>query len=59
MRLALLELATGRDPVRTRLQAAEPHFGKASEGQKLTKAEETLSLRIGAGLVEGGDEGPT
>jgi hypothetical protein len=57
MRLAVVALATGREPIRTRLQQAEPHFGRAFECEMRTPAERHLRLRIGAGLVEGGDEG--
>lgn len=57
MRLAIEALATGRGPIRTRLQAAEPHFGLACENEMRTPAERRLGLRVGAGLVEGGDEG--
>ncbi|HXB66432.1 MAG TPA: hypothetical protein VNV42_16325 [Solirubrobacteraceae bacterium] len=56
MRLAVEALATGSGPVRARLQAAEPHFGVVHESQMRTPAEERLRMRIGAGLVEGGDE---
>jgi hypothetical protein len=56
MRLAIKALATGSGQVRTRLQAAEPHFGVVFESEMRTPAEKHLRLRIGAGLVEGGDE---
>lgn len=47
---------TGPGPARVRLQAAA-HFGAAFESKMRTSAEEHLRLRIGAGLVEGGEEG--
>ncbi len=56
MRLAIEALATGAGPVRTRLQAAAPHFGVVFESEMRTATEKHLRLRIGAGLVEGGDE---
>lgn len=56
MRLAVEALATGPGPIRGRLQAAEPHFGVAFQSEMQTPAEEHLRLRIGAALVEGGDE---
>jgi hypothetical protein len=56
MRLAIEALATGPGPIRVRLQAAEPHFGLAFECEMRTRAEKHLGLRIGAGLVEGGDD---
>lgn len=57
MRLAVEALATNAGPIRTRLQAAEPHFGVIHESTMQTPAAERLRMRIGAGLVEGGDEG--
>jgi hypothetical protein len=57
MRLAVEALATGRGPIHSRLRAAEPHFGRAFERDMRTPAEKHLRLRIGAGLVEAGDEG--
>lgn len=56
MRLAVEALATGPGPIRARLQAAEPHFGVAFQSEMRTPAEKHLRLRIGAALVEGGDE---
>lgn len=56
MRLAVEALATSPGPIRARLQAAEPHFGVVHESEMRTPAEEHLRMRIGAGLVEGGDE---
>jgi hypothetical protein len=56
MRLAVEVLTTGPGPVRTRLQAAEPHFGIVFQSEMRTRAQEHLRLRIGAGLVEGGNE---
>jgi hypothetical protein len=56
MRLAVEVLVTGPGPVRVRLQAVVPHFGAAFDSEMRTPAEEHLRLRIGAGLVEGGDE---
>lgn len=56
MRLAIEALATSPGPVHARLQAAEPHFGVAHESKTRTPAEERLRMRIGAGLVEGGDD---
>jgi hypothetical protein len=58
MRLAVEALTTGRGAIRARLQAAAPHFGQAFECEMRTRAEKHLRLRIGAGLVEGGDEAP-
>jgi hypothetical protein len=55
MPLAIEALATGPGQVRTRLQAAEPHFGVVFESEIRTPAEKHLRLRIGAGLVEGRD----
>jgi hypothetical protein len=57
MRLAVEALATNAGPIRTRLQAAEPHFGVVHQSTMHTPAEERLRMRIGAGLVEAGDEG--
>ena len=57
MRLAIEALVTGLGSVRARLQAAEPHFGVVCESKMRTPAEEHLRLRIGSGLVEGGNEG--
>jgi hypothetical protein len=56
MRLAVEALVTGPGPVRARLQAAEPHFGVVHRSKMRTRAEEHLRLRIGSGLVEGGEE---
>lgn len=56
MRLAVEVLATNAGPIRTRLQAAEPYFGAVHESTMQTPAEERLRMRIGASLVEGGDE---
>lgn len=56
MRLAVEVLATGREPIRERLQAAERHFGLVFQSEMRTRAQEHLRLRIGAGLVEGGEE---
>jgi hypothetical protein len=56
MRLAVEALATGLGPIRDRLLAAEPHFGVAFQSEMRTPAEKHLRLRIGAALVEGGDE---
>jgi hypothetical protein len=54
MRRAVEALATGRGPIRERLQTAEPHFGRAFErGAWPNPAEQRLRLRIGAGLAEG------
>jgi hypothetical protein len=57
MRCAVEELTTGSGSIRARLQAAEPHFGEVHESKMTTAAQERLRMRIGAGLVEGGDEG--
>ena len=57
MRLAVEALVTGAGPIRARLQMAEPHFGVVHENKMRTRAEEHLRLRIGSGLVEGGDGG--
>jgi hypothetical protein len=56
MRLAVEALATVPGPIRDRLLAAEPHFGVAFQSEMRTPAEKHLRLRIGAALVEGGDE---
>ena len=56
MRLAVEALATGPGSIRDRLVAAEPHFGVAFQTEMGTPAEKHLRLRIGAGLVEGGDD---
>ena len=56
MRLAVEALVTGPGDIRTRLAAAEPHFRRALEQPIQGPAAEHLRLRIGAGLVEGGDE---
>jgi hypothetical protein len=56
MYLAVEALVTNPRPVRTRLQAAVPHFRVAFQSEMRTPAEKHLRLRIGAALVEGGDE---
>lgn len=56
MRLAVEALVIDAGPVRTRLQAAVPHFRVAFQSEMRTPAEKHLRLRIGAALVEGGDE---
>jgi hypothetical protein len=56
MCLAVEALATGPEP-RARLQAAEPHFRQVQRNEMRTRAGQHLELRIGAGLVEGGEEG--
>lgn len=56
MRLAVEALATGPGPVRDRLQAAEPHFRVVHSSEMRTPAEVRLTMRIGSGLVEGGEE---
>lgn len=56
MRLAVEALIAGSGPVHTRLQAAEPHFAQIERSELRTRAERHLDLRIGAGLVEGGEE---
>ena len=56
MRLAVEALVTGPGDIRTRLATAEPHFGRAFDQPMHGPAAEHLRLRIGAGLVEGGDE---
>jgi hypothetical protein len=55
---AVATLATGTGLIRTRLREAEPHFGRAFESGELSEdaAQRRLRLRIGAGLVEGGDD---
>jgi hypothetical protein len=58
MGLAVEALATGAGAIHARLQAAEPHFGRAFQCEMSTDAQEHLRLRIGAGLVEGGDDAP-
>jgi hypothetical protein len=60
MRRAVEALATGAGPVRDRLQEAEAHFGRAFErGEWRGRAEDAMRLKIGAELVEGGDENST
>jgi hypothetical protein len=56
MRLAVEALVTHSGPVRARLQATVPYFGVVLQSKMRTDAEEHLRLRIGAGLVEGGEE---
>jgi hypothetical protein len=56
MHLAVEVLATHPGPIHDRLQAACTYFGAVQERKMLTASEELLSLRIGAGFVEGGDE---
>jgi hypothetical protein len=56
MRLAIGALVGGPGPIRTRLQAAERHFSVVFQSEMRTPAEERLRLRIGAGLVEVGDD---
>jgi hypothetical protein len=56
MRLAIEALVIGPGSIRDRLAAAEPHFGVAFQSEMRTPAEKHLRLRIGAALVEGGDE---
>ena len=56
MRLAVEALATGPGSIHARLQAAAPLFGVAFKSEPRTPAEWRLKMRIGAGLVEGGDD---
>jgi hypothetical protein len=56
MRLVVETLVTHPGPIRARLQAAEPHFRTISESEMRTPVEWRLKMRIGSGLVEGGDE---
>lgn len=56
MHLAIEALVTSPGSIHARLQAAEPHYGVVHESKMPTPAEEHLRMRIGAGLVEGGDE---
>jgi hypothetical protein len=56
MRLAVEALVTGSGPVRARLQATVPHYGVVHQSEMRTPAEIRLNLRIGSGLVEGGEE---
>lgn len=56
MRLAIEALVSGQGSIRTRLQAAVPHFGIVHRSEMRTDAEDRLRMRIGSGLVEGGDD---
>jgi hypothetical protein len=56
MRLAVEALVTGPGPIHARLQAAALHYGVVHQSEMRTPAEVRLNLRIGSGLVEGGDE---
>ena len=56
MRLVVEALVIGSGPVRVRLQATLPHFRRVFRCEARTPLEERLIMRIGAGLVEGGDE---
>jgi hypothetical protein len=57
LRQAVEVLVTGSGAIRARLQAAEPYFGRAVEnGTFPSKPERHLCLRIGAGLVSGGED---
>ena len=56
MRLAIEALVTGPGPVRARLQAAVPYYGVVHQSEMKTPAQVRLNLRIGSGLVEGGEE---
>jgi len=53
---AIETLAAGTGPIQARLQAAEPHFGRAFDCGMSDDAANFLRLRIGAALVEGEDE---
>jgi hypothetical protein len=57
MRRAIEALATGTGSIQERLQAAEPHFGPVfDDDRQRTRAERHLEVRIGSGLVEGGED---
>ncbi len=56
MRKAIDALVSGTGSIRSRMIAAEPHFGAVFVVKMHTRAEEHMRLRIGAALVEGGDE---
>lgn len=56
LRLAVEALATGAGSIHSRLQAAEPYFGKAFESKMQTRLQQQLRLSIGAGIVECGPE---
>jgi hypothetical protein len=56
IRLAVEVLATHAGSIHVRLQEALPHVAIAQECNAETSSEELLRLRIGAGLVEGGDK---
>jgi hypothetical protein len=56
MRRVAEALATTPGPVRSRLQAAEPHFRHVAETDWQNDAERHLNLRIGAGLVEAAND---
>jgi hypothetical protein len=49
-------LAIGGGRIRERLHAAERHFREVSRDDMRGPVERDLVLRIGAGLVEGGDD---
>jgi hypothetical protein len=57
LRLVVEALVVGPGSILSRLKAAEPHFGVVFDCKMRTRAEEHLRLRIGASLVEGGEEG--
>lgn len=56
LRRAVETLVTGSGRIRERLQAAELHVRGISRDQMRGQVERDLDLRIGAGLVEGGDD---
>jgi hypothetical protein len=53
---AVEALVMGSGPVRSRLQAAERHLRAVASADMRSPAERHLDLRIGAGLVEAGDD---
>lgn len=56
LRRAVEALAIGSGRIRERLQAAERHFREISRDEMRGRVEQDLDLRIGAALVEGGDD---
>jgi hypothetical protein len=56
LRAVVHVLATGEESINSRLQAAERLFSLVGPDDMRSDAERHLHLRIGAGLVEGGDE---
>jgi hypothetical protein len=56
LRGAVEALVTGSGPIRARLQSAERHIREVASADMRSPAERHLDLRIGAGLVEAGDD---